>query len=170
MAKLSQAQREEFDRLCFNNATYKALIDFLAECNAISEPISCENMSNWWNRARPIGSQALQSNQFIRQYLGQAPNNLLEVSAGVTADLIERLINNLSIESVSNTGQLEALVNLTRELRQSSAELIRQRSEADTEALKFDGSQALAKFLSDTFKDTSFEAALAEAILAFYRV
>lgn len=165
LQSLSPEAQAEWQRLCRFNPSYTQLINFLKEHDAEgADRLHTEHLSNWWANNRPRGTEALALVTYAEQFQGQAPRNLLEMSVGITAKMVQILLDRLDIEQATNASKLYSVIELLKELRQASSELLKMTESEHAESLRFQGITELKLFLEKTFKDTSFEEPLKIAI------
>lgn len=169
LQSLNEEEAAKWQNLVRFNASYPQLISFLKECRAKNcDRLNPEHLSNWWANNRPRGKEALAMVAYSEQFLGQAPHTLLEMSVGLTAKMIQTLADRLDIESATNASKLYSLIELLKELRISSADLLRLSNSTSADALKYDGATKLADFLRATYKGTSFTESLNSAIEEYF--
>jgi hypothetical protein len=166
LQSLSPEDQAEWNRFIRFNPSYTQLIDFLKERNAEgADRLVSEHLSNWWANNRPRGTEALALVTYAEQFQGQAPRNLLEMSVGITAKMVQILLDRLDIEGATNASKLYSVIELLKELRQASSELLKLSQLEESNALKFEGANKLADHLRKTYKDTSFVESLESALV-----
>lgn len=166
LAELSPDELEEWNQLVRFNANYPDLKTWLAEHG---HEVSIQNLSTWWASNRPRGKEAIAVNTLSETYLGTDANGLLQMSASVTATLVNNLNKLLEqdlLESATVESKLTNIVCLLRELRQASAELHKLETVGDRNGLLMAGAFQIAEELRTIFKGSPFEQALDTGIHA----
>ena len=166
LSKLTEEDLAEWNQLCRFNPNYSELQKFLEEKGG--KGINIQNLSNWWISNKPRGKEAIIINSLSEKYRGTDPTGLLEMSAGICASLIEELQSLLADElaMTSPSSKLTNLVELIKELRQSSSELHNVKSTKHTNQLIMAGALEMADLLTKIFKETPFAEALDSGIKA----
>lgn len=166
LSSLSENDLDEWSKLVRFNANYPDLQQWLAERG---HQVSIQNLSTWWASNRPRGKEAIAINTLSEAYLGTDANGLLQMSAGISANLIDNLSQLLTdeyLESATIESKLTCTVSLLRELRQASAELHKLETVGDRNALLMAGAFQIAEELRTIFKGSPFERALDTGIHA----
>lgn len=163
---LPDGERRIFYKMCQFNANYSDLQAFLEERSEYQVDIPV--IARWFKYNRPVGRQAVILNQILDDWEGINPNSLIHLSAGITAKLVLAIDTLLEqdLPRTSPATRLTNLVELLKELRQTSAELKRLDQEKDTGETYKAGMIALAHELNAIFKGTPLQVPVQNALNA----
>lgn len=149
---LEESDANYFFKMCRFNANYCELQEWLLKKSGEKVPLS--RISNWFKYNRPTGTQAIILNEIMEQYENINPHSLLNISAGITANLIVRLneLVQIELDKASTATKLTNLVELLKELRQISNDLKQTSQLNDVDEIYKSGMIALANELIILFK------------------
>lgn len=164
LGQLPQEDIEEFQRMARANASRPELRDFLSERGF---QMSLMAITTWWKRNRPTGKEVVALNTWAEQFRGADEDYLLELTAGLTGNLVKILYDEYDSDNVSGNVKLQSLLEAIRELRQITETITGKERQRQEEELTFNGAIALKTHLEKTFKNTSFAEPLALAIDSF---
>jgi hypothetical protein len=163
LSSLSPEDKEEWEKLLDCNANYSQLARWLKEKG---HDVSGQNLSVWYISNRPRGEDAIIVNQLTAKYDGVKPEQALQLSIGITTQLITAIYNELETGKLQVTDfqRLTAIASLIRELNLSSRNMQKLEFDKDTENLVKLGSLEMAEVLREIFKESAFIDALEEGI------
>jgi hypothetical protein len=165
VAELSPEDLEEFNSLVRANSAHRTIADWFGE---LGVKISVGQVATWWKRHRPRGKEMITLNAWAEQFRGADEDELLELSAGLTANLVKLLYAEYDAGAVSGNVKLQSLLEGIRELRQITEVISNRRQTRDEKESQFEGAIALRNYLIKTFGETSFEDPMLIAVEKFF--
>jgi hypothetical protein len=164
VAQLSPENLEEFNTLVRANSSHRAIAEWF---EGLGIKISADQVATWWKRHRPRGKELITLNAWAEQFRGADEDELLELSAGLTANLVKILYADYEADNVSGNVKLQSLLEAIRELRQITDSIRNRRTERNEQEAMFAGAIALKEHLEKTFRQTSFSEPLALAVESY---
>ena len=166
--KMSDAENQEFRQMIRSNTNYQFLERWFEN---LGYKISQQNLSDWWRKNRPLGAEARMVNALTETYLGIDSEKLLHMGAAIAAkslNLIEESLTESPLSGMSEEVRAQTMVQLLKELRQTSTVIKEAETNQSQKALILLGAQYVETELLETFKDSPFLEALATAIAGVF--
>lgn len=169
-AKLSREELEEFEELGKFRPKVKALFDWLV---ARGYEGTIDSVATWRKNNYLTGVEAKIINELAHKYDGIEVTAVLGMAVGNAAAALNTILTKINekeiMERIATTDPdklLAMIPALLRESRSASSDLGNIQYVQDRHELVMTGVNALAEQLKLVFKDTAFESALSDGIIA----
>jgi hypothetical protein len=166
LSELSEDDRAEFLEFCRFNPTYS---DIKARLKELGHDASVSSIQRWYLRSFPVGDEAKKLNALMTPYAGADSLGALQMSLGVSTQLIDSFMQLLGQDELEKLKDRPATIAyqlsiLLKEMRVTAAAINQQQVIRDRKSLELAGGYRLAELIK-SFSESDPNFAVIEALI-----